>query len=330
LAELAHGLTGSLLSLIYLVYTGRVFVAPAMNTVMLDAPATRRNLSLLEEKGDVVLPTGEGILACGEEGHGKLLDVGHIIAYVKTRLALDKAGLAGPGSALGPDPAIGMGPLRGKRVLISLGHTREKWDDVRFLSNRSSGRTGLALSRAFRLAGAEVTVVAGNTDEAVTPGFPAVRAGSSEDIRREMLARQDEADVIIMAAAVADFVPAQTHPGKRKDSKSLGNMELRPFPNVLQEMGARKREGQILVGFALETSDPIAYAQAKMRERNCDLMVVNDPVAADSGFGKGKVMAAVLDGKHAHPLEEWDKDDLAAAVVRAVAGRLGTAARTEA
>jgi len=306
LAELAHGLTGSLLSLIYLVYAGNAYIAPAMNSVMLDAPATRRNLRTLEEKGDVILPTGEGILACGEEGHGKLLDVSHIIAYLKTHRSL-----AGRHEA-----------LKGKRVLISLGHTREKWDDVRFLSNRSSGKTGLALARAFHLAGARVTVVAGNTDEAVTPGFPAVRVESSEDFRREMLARQAEADVIVMAAAIADFVPAQTHSGKQKDSKSLARMELKPFPNILHELGRAKREGQVLVGFALETTDAIRHAEAKMRERNCDLMVANNPVGAATGFGRERVLAAVLDGHAHHPLSEWDKDELAAAIVTAVASRL--------
>jgi phosphopantothenoylcysteine decarboxylase/phosphopantothenate--cysteine ligase len=305
LAEFAHGLTGSLLSLIYLVFAGNAYIAPAMNSVMLDAPATRRNLRILAEKGDVILPTGEGILACGEEGHGKLLDVAHIIAYLKSHIAFPKG------------PQV----LKGKKALISLGHTREKWDDVRFLSNRSSGKTGLALARAFHLAGASVTAVAGNTDDPVTPGFLAVRAEDSEDFRREMLARQADADVIVMAAAIADFVPAQTHAGKQKDSKSLAKLELKPFPNILLELGKNKRPGQILVGFALETADPIEHAQGKLKERNCDLMVVNNPVAAGTGFGRGRVMAALLDAGSAPPLAEWDKDELAAAVVAAVAAR---------
>jgi len=305
LAELAHGLTGSLLSLVYLVYAGNAYIAPAMNSIMLDAPATRRNLRSLAEKGDVILPTGEGILACGEEGHGKLLDVAHIIAYLKTHRSTGRHE-----------------GLQGKRVLISLGHTREKWDDVRFLSNRSSGKTGLAIARAFHLAGANVTVVAGNTDEAVTPGFPAVKVETSEDFRREMLARQADADVVVMSAAIADFVPAQTHSGKQKDSKSLARLDLRPFPNILHELGQKKPAGQVLVGFALETTDAIRHAEMKMRERNCDLMVANNPVASSTGFGRERVQAALLDGHNSQPLSEWDKDELAAAIVTAVASRL--------
>jgi phosphopantothenoylcysteine decarboxylase/phosphopantothenate--cysteine ligase len=321
LGEFAQGLTGSLLSLIYLVYGGNAYIAPAMNSVMLAAPAVQRNLRSLRDKGDVILPTGEGILACGEEGHGKLLDVAHIIAYLKSHRALGKA-LPG---------------LKGKKVLISLGHTREKWDDVRFLSNRSSGKTGLALARAFHLAGAQVQVVAGVTDEPVTPGFMAMRVETSAEFRKEMLDRQADADIVIMAAAIADFVPAQTHKGKQKDSKSLARLDLQPFPNILQELGNGKRPGQILVGFALETADAIAHGQAKMQERNCDLLVVNDPVpanrdlvaansdliaakrdlvAARTGFGEGRVLAAVLNRKDSgRMLVEVDKDELAAAVL---------------
>jgi phosphopantothenoylcysteine decarboxylase/phosphopantothenate--cysteine ligase len=301
LGEFAQGLTGSLLSLVYLVYAGNAYIAPAMNSVMLDAPAVQRNLNILRTKGDVILPTGEGILACGEAGYGKLLDVAHIIAYLASSQAL----------------GLGYPALKDKRVLISLGHTREKWDDVRYLSNRSSGKTGLALARTFLLAGADVHVVAGVTDEPVTPGPGVTRVSTSAEFQREMLGRQADAEIIIMAAAIADFVPTQTHAGKQKDSKSLARLDLQPFPNILHELGKRKSPGQLLVGFALETTDALAFARKKMAERNCDLMVVNNPVAdatGFAGFGKGRVMAAVLgrgDAGADPVLAEWDKDQLA-------------------
>jgi phosphopantothenoylcysteine decarboxylase/phosphopantothenate--cysteine ligase len=306
LGEFAQGLTGSLLSLVYLVYEGNAYVAPAMNSVMLEAPAVRRNLELLKNKGDVILPTGEGILACGEVGHGKLLEVQHIIAYLKTHLSL-KASY----------PA-----LAGKKVLISLGHTQEPWDEVRFVSNRSSGKTGLAIARAFQLAGAQVSVVAGVVEESIPPGLAAARVETSAEFHQEMILRQPGADIVVMAAAIADFVPAQSHEGKLKDSKSLQKMDLHPFPNILQELGMGKSQGQILIGFALETKDPIAYAERKMLERNCDAMIVNNPVAEKTGFGKDKVMAAVIgrDAKTARTrgLEEWDKDQLADALLAQV------------
>jgi phosphopantothenoylcysteine decarboxylase / phosphopantothenate---cysteine ligase len=305
LGELAQGLTGSLVSLSYLVFEGNAYIAPAMNSVMLNAPAVRRNLDILRQKGDIILPTGEGILACGEVGHGKLLDVAHIIAYLKSHRAFK-----------GVPPDLG-----GRRVLLSLGHTKEKWDDVRFVSNRSSGKTGLALARAFHLAGAQVEIVAGAAEEPFPPGLVAALVESSTQFRKEMLARQKDADVVIMAAAIADFVPAQVQKGKVKNSKSLKKIDLKPFPNILKELGEKKREGQILIGFALETKDAVAYAKAKMEERNCDVMVVNNPVAADSGFGRAKVQAAVLrrGGQGKPVLSEWDKDELAATVVAEVA-----------
>ncbi len=307
--EFAHGLTGSLLSLVYLVYERNAYIAPAMNSVMLDAPAVKRNLAALQAKGDIVLPTGEGILACGEVGYGKLLDVAHIIAYLNTHRALTGKHIA----------------LAGKRVLISLGHTREKWDDVRFISNRSSGKTGLALARAFTLAGADVHVVAGHTDEPVTPGFAVTHVETSAGFHKEMLGRQAASDIIVMAAAIADFVPAQTHTGKRKGSKSLDKIELQPFPNILLELGKRKAKGQILVGFALETVDAVAQAAGKMSERHCDVMVVNNPLAGATGFGKSIVQATVLSARKnaAKPmLQDWDKDQLANTVVTEVAALL--------
>ncbi len=330
LGELANGLTGSLVSLAYLVFQGHAYIAPAMNSVMLDAAAVQRNLALLRAKGDVILPTGDGVLACGEVGHGKLLEPLHLIAYVKSHLALRAQAHGGAYAS-----------LPGRKVLISLGHTREKWDDVRFVSNRSSGRTGLALARAFQLAGAEVEVVAGATDEVPSPGLVAARVETSAEFRREMHARQAGADVVIMAAAIADFVPAAPKNGKVKDSKSLEKMDLKPFPNILKELGEKKPAGQILVGFALETKDAVAHGRAKMLERNCDALVVNDPVDVSdkTGFGQGRVRASVLrrepgkgaDGKKPAKgrapakaalaktaLSEWDKDELAAAVVAAV------------
>lgn len=311
LGEFAQGLTGSLLSLVYLVYSGNAYIAPAMNSVMLEAPAVKRNIATLQAKGDVILPTGEGILACGESGYGKLLEVPHIIAYLKTHNASAKGHFS----------------LKGKKVLISLGHTREKWDDVRYLSNRSSGRTGLALARAFLMAGAQVHVVAGATEEPITPGFAGVtRVETSAGFQREMLGRQGDADIVVMAAAIADFVPAQTYKGKQKDSKSLGKIDLQPFPNILHELGKRKTPNQILVGFALETSDAMVHARAKMTERNCDVMVVNNPVAEETGFGKSRVLAAVLgsrakaDSGHGSQavLQDVDKDQLADSVLAAV------------
>ncbi len=303
MGEFSQGLTGSLLSLVYMVYSRKTYIAPAMNSVMLASAAVTRNLNLLSAKGDVILPTGEGILACGEIGYGKLLDVAQIITYLNTDLAQTKK----------------YPNLIGKKILISLGHTRERWDDIRFISNRSSGKTGLAIARMLHLSGAEVTLVVGVIDESLPSGFTTVRVETSAEFHREMLSLQPGMDVVIMAAAIADFVPAEIFSGKKKASRKEENIALKPFPNILQELGNQKTKGQLLVGFALETHEAIFYGETKMHDRNCDLMVVNNPVDDQSGFGKNRVLATLLirnsgaqtSNALAPSLKEMDKNQLA-------------------
>ena len=340
LGEIANGLTGSIVSLTYLVFDKMVFVAPAMNSVMLAAESVQRNIALLKNKGDVILPTGEGILACGEVGYGKLLEVSQIVHFIKSALTMKAR-------------KTKIENLAGKKVLMSLGHTEEKWDDVRFISNRSSGKTGLALARILHLAGAKVHLIAGVMEDSLPPGFRVTRVNTSAEFYESMLADQSESDIIIMAAAIADFIPAAFIVGKQKDSNSLAQIELKPFPNILMELGKRKKAPQILVGFALETENAIAHAKKKMLERNCDLMVVNNPVDATSGpataspsntmgpgvnqslgFGKNRVKAALLfnpiQGKNLEVhsaketfLSEWDKDELAAEIVDSIDKLIG-------
>lgn len=319
LGEIANGLTGSIVSLAYLVYDKPVFIAPAMNSVMLAADSVQRNIALLKNKGDAILPTGEGILACSEVGYGKLLDVMQIVHFIKSALTLSPLKSLNSFTTLKSFEKK-FKTLAGKKVLISLGHTEEKWDDVRFISNRSSGKTGLALARIFYLAGAKVHLVAGVMEDSIPPGFMVTRVKTSSEFLECMLDHQSESDIILMAAAIADFVPASVIVGKRRDSKSLAQIELKPFPNILMELGKRKKAPQILVGFALETEDAINHAKKKMVERNCDLIVVNNPVDSisnqsgemesetnqslgigiglglnvASGFGKNRVNAALL------------------------------------
>ena len=278
LGEIANGLTGSVLSLTYLAYSGPVYITPAMNTVMLYAPAVMRNLDLLSQKGDIILPTGAGTLACGEHGDGKLLAVDQIILFLKTQLALSQ----------------NYPKLAGKKVLISAGHTQEKIDDVRFISNRSSGKTALAIARAFVLCGAQVELVAGYMEDTIPSGLEAEQVKTTAEFHKSILAKSSEADIIIMAAALADFVPEKIVIGKLKGSNALKQIALKPSVNTLSALGQKKKAGQILVGFALETKDSLADAKRKLTEKNCDLVLLNTPIADASGFGYGSVDACIL------------------------------------
>lgn len=321
LAELALGLTGSPVSMTALAYSGPLAVAPAMNTVMLTSAPVRGHLETLQARGVSVLPTLNGELACGEVGEGKLTTPEEITAYAELILAF------------GESREAALPALHGTRVVISGGHTEEPLDGVRFLSNRSSGKTAIALARAFRLAGADVRLVLGRAEEPEPNGIPLTRVRTSAQFREALHAEQAAADVIVMAAAIADFVPAAAAAAdeKWKGSRALKSLELSPAPNILAELGAAKAAGQVLVGFALEARDALAHARAKMTERRCDLMVVNTPLsptAAPSGFGENQVEAAVLTpasaqdaGAHGDgpALRLMGKAALAASVVHACA-----------
>ncbi len=280
LAELSLGLTGSPVSMTALAYHGPLAVAPAMNTVMLGSAPVREHLSRLAGRGAHVLPTLGGTLACGEVGEGKLTTPEEIAAYADLILEFE-------GSL--PD-------LRGKRVVISGGHTEEPLDGVRFIANRSSGKTAIAIARAARLCGAEVRLVLGRADELEPNGIALERARTSADFRSALLSAQPPADILVMAAAIADFVPASgSDEGKWKDSRALKSLQLAPFPSILEELGRSKPKGQTLVGFSLETDGALGRGAEKMKSRGCDLMVVNTPLSAPGeGFGEDAVTAAIL------------------------------------
>ncbi len=332
LAELSLGLTGSAVSMTALACSAPLAVAPAMNTVMLSSAPVREHLERLAARGVHILPTLNGALACGEVGEGKLTTPEEIAAYAALILATPTA--TAPGTSRAPS-------LAGARVVISGGHTEEPLDGVRYLANRSSGKTAIAIARAFRLAGADVHLVLGRAGEAEPNGIALTRVTTSAQFREALRAAQPQADVIIMAAAIADFVPAPgngsgpgegTGPGteKWKASRDLKTLPLSPAPNILAELGAAKPAGQTLVGFALETRDALAHARAKMTERRCDLLVVNTPLAptaTPSGFGEDQVEAAILTTSPPHgpgaPADEtnltlMDKAALATDLVRAV------------
>lgn len=303
LAELSLGLTGSPVSMTALAYKGPLAVAPAMNTIMLDSDPMREHMARLARRGVHMLPTLNGSLACGEIGEGKLTTPEEITAYAELIFAYNAQNahnLSNTHSGNVPD-------LTGVRVLLSGGHTEEALDGVRHLSNRSSGKTALAIARALRMTGADVRLVLGGAEEAEPNGIALTRVGTSAGFRDAMLAAQPDADVVIMAAAIADFTPAEAERGndgeggKWKASRELKSLALSPFPNILEELGQRKAAGtpphQTLVGFALETDDALKRGAEKMRARHCDLMVVNTPLSKPGlGFGSDGVEAAILNG----------------------------------
>jgi phosphopantothenoylcysteine decarboxylase / phosphopantothenate---cysteine ligase len=288
LARLAHGLADDLLTETALAHRGPLVVAPAMNTAMWEHPATQANLALLVERGAVVVGPGEGELAEGLVGVGRMAEPEEIAARV--------AGLlVDPNAPTG----IATSALAARHVVVTAGGTREPLDQVRFVGNRSSGRMGVALAEAARERGARVTMLAANLQVPPPQGVEVVPTPTAADLRREALARSD-ADVVLMAAAVGDYRPAEVVEGKRPKDGEPWHVDLVPTADVARALGAARRDGQVLVAFGAESGeDGLARKRAMLTDKNVDLVVYNDVGRDDVGFesGDNEVVLVSHDGE---------------------------------
>ena len=269
LARYAAGLADDLLTTTLVATTAAVVVCPAMHTEMWEHPSVRANLATLTGRGVSVVPPEEGRLAGGDVGSGRMAEPATIVAAV---LAL----LDGTRPATGAD-------LAGVRVLVSAGGTREAIDPVRFITNRSSGKQGHALAAAARRRGADVVLVTTSSLPAPS-GAEVVAVETAAQMEEAMLDRTPAADVVVMAAAVADFRPKVAMDSKLHKSDGVPELVLEATNDILAELGRRRRPGQVLVGFAAETHDVPERARAKLEAKRVDLMVANDVSAPEVGF----------------------------------------------
>jgi phosphopantothenoylcysteine decarboxylase / phosphopantothenate---cysteine ligase len=269
LARYAAGLADDLLTTTLIATAAPVVVCPAMHTEMWEHPAVQQNLATLEGRGVIVVPPEDGRLAGGDVGSGRLAEPS---AIVETVLSV----LAGRVGSSGKD-------LAGLRVLVSAGGTREPIDPVRFITNRSSGKQGHALARVALRRGGTVSLVTASR-EPVPAGVALDRVETAEEMQAAMLRRAADADVVIMAAAVADFRPVSAAAVKLHKADGLPDLVLEPTPDILAELGRRRRGGQVLVGFAAETDQVAERAAAKLAAKGADLMVANDVSAPGVGF----------------------------------------------
>jgi phosphopantothenoylcysteine decarboxylase / phosphopantothenate---cysteine ligase len=265
IGKYTHGISDDLLTAMLLATKAPVLLAPAMHTEMWEHAAVQDNLAVLRERGVHVVDPEEGRLAGGDTGPGRLADPARIVAAAADVLA-------------------GAGDLAGLRVLVTAGGTREPIDPVRFVGNRSSGKMGYAIAESAARRGAAVTLVTTigrPTDES---GITVEHVETADDMARAVLSRFTDADVVVMAAAVADFRPKAVADEKLKKRDGVPEVVLEPTPDVLAELGERKIPGQLLVGFAAETEHVEQHAAEKMASKRVDMMVANDVSAADSGF----------------------------------------------
>ncbi|HUY63218.1 MAG TPA: bifunctional phosphopantothenoylcysteine decarboxylase/phosphopantothenate--cysteine ligase CoaBC [Acidimicrobiales bacterium] len=275
----AHGLSDDLLSATVLATRAPVVVCPAMHTEMWEHPAVQENLATLRRRGVHVVDPAEGRLAGGDVGTGRLADVDDIVGVVLSVLS-------------GAD-APARDDFRGRRVLVSAGGTREPIDAVRVITNRSSGKQGHAVAEAAARRGADVVLVT-TTDRRPPPGVTVVAVETAASMEHAMLAEAEHADVIIMAAAVADFRPKVRAAAKLAKSEGVPDVVLEPTSDILAELGRRRRPGQVLVGFAAETGDVTERARAKLASKGIDLIVANDVSAAGVGFDHDTNAVSIL------------------------------------
>jgi len=274
IAKLAAGLADNLLCSCALAATCPVLVAPAMNNHMYEHAATQANLEQLRERGVQIVDPGAGRLASkGEQGIGRLAEPDELLAACE--------GAIGAGAS-----SNGAGSMGGLRVLVTAGGTREPIDSVRFLGNSSSGRMGFALAHAARARGADVTLVAANVSLPPPAGVSCLEVVTAADLKRACDERFPSCDVLLMAAAVADFRPAAPQEGKLKRSgRARLQVELEPTPDVLAELTAQRHEGQTLIGFAAEHGvQAVEYGRGKLNGKGVDAIVVNDISRDDIGF----------------------------------------------
>ncbi|MEE1758355.1 bifunctional phosphopantothenoylcysteine decarboxylase/phosphopantothenate--cysteine ligase CoaBC [Streptomyces sp. SP18BB07] len=309
LAKAAHGLADDLLTNTLLTARCPVVFAPAMHTEMWEHPATQENVATLRRRGALVIDPAVGRLTGVDTGKGRLPDPGEIFEVCRRVLA---RGVTEP-------------DLVGRHVVVTAGGTREPLDPVRFLGNRSSGKQGYALARTAAARGARVTLIEGNTGLPDPAGVDVVRIGTAVQLREAVLKAAPDADVVVMAAAVADFRPENYATGKikKKDGQEPEPIVLVRNPDILAEISAdRPRPGQVIVGFAAETDDVLANGRAKLARKGCDLLVVNE-VGERKTFGSEENEAVVLgaDGSET-PVPYGPKEALAETVWGLVADKL--------
>ena len=292
LAKLANGIADDMLTTTLLACTCPIMAAPAMNTRMYENPITQDNLAFLQGYGYRVIEPAEGLLACGDSGKGKFPEPADIMEYVLRELAYEK-------------------DLRGKKILVTAGPTQEAIDPVRYITNHSSGKMGYAIARMAMLRGAEVTLVTGQCALTPPPFVEVVPITSAADLFEEVTMRAGGMDYIIKAAAVADYRPAQVSNEKLKKGDSDLFLELERTEDTLQYLGDHKMSGQLLCGFAMETSDMEARAKQKLARKNLDIIVANNLKVEGAGFAGDTNVVTIITAEETRRLPVMSKEEVA-------------------
>jgi phosphopantothenoylcysteine decarboxylase / phosphopantothenate---cysteine ligase len=301
LAKIAHGVADDFLTTLYLATKAPVIVAPSMNVNMWENAATQQNLEVLRGRGVRVVEPDVGYLACGMTGAGRLAAVEAISAVVLEVLGISD-------------------DLKEETVLVTAGRTEEPLDAVRYLSNRSSGKMGYALAEASHRRGARVVLVSGPTQLEASEGVTVERVRTAEEMAQAALRHAEQATVVLMAAAVADFRPAEVQSQKIKKQNGLSALRLERTRDILAELAARRRPGQLVVGFAAETDHLLENAASKLHAKRLDLVVANDVAQEGAGFEVDtNIVTLVFPDGRQKPLEKMSKLEVANCILDEIA-----------
>ena len=297
IAKMAHGQADDMLTTVTLAAHCPKVVAPAMNTHMLENPITQDNIRTLEHYGFTVIPSGSGLLACGDVGSGRLPEESVLVDYVLRELACEK-------------------DLTGKKVVVSAGATQEPMDPVRYLTNHSTGKMGYAVARACMLRGAEVVLL--SSTSCTQPDVPFVKKvpfTTAKDLFEAVKANAMDADALVMAAAVADYRPAEVASDKVKKHDGEMNIALERTDDILAWVGAHKPETLFVCGFSMETRDLVENSTAKLNKKKMDMIVANNLKVPGAGFGVDTNVVTIITREGAEQLPLQSKDDVAMAIV---------------
>ena len=302
LAKLAHGLADDMLTTVTLAAHCPKLVAPAMNTHMLENPITQDNLKTLAQYGFTVIPSGSGLLACGDTGSGRLPDEQTLVDYVDRALFAPR-------------------DLAGKKVVVTAGATQEPMDPVRYITNHSTGKMGYAIARACMLRGADVTLLTAPTALRPVPFVKTVPFTTAESLFEAVKAHAMDADALIMAAAVADYRPVNVADEKIKKKDGDLTLPLARTQDILAWVGAHKPEKLFVCGFSMETENLLENSAAKLQRKNMDMIVANNLKTPGAGFGVDTNVGTILTREGAEPLPLQSKDDVAMHIAAAIAAR---------
>ena len=292
IGKLAHGIADDMLTTTVMACKCKKYISPAMNTNMFENPIVQDNLKTLEHYGYEVIQPASGYLACGDTGAGKMPEAETLLAYIEKEIAREK-------------------DLQGKKILVTAGPTQEAIDPVRYITNHSSGKMGYAIAKAAMLRGAEVTLVSGRTAIEAPLFVNVVPIVTAKDMFEAVTGISNEQDIIIKAAAVADYRPAVVSSEKVKKKEGQMSIELERTDDILKYLGENKREGQFLCGFSMETQNMISNSRAKLEKKNLDMVAANNVKEAGAGFQGDTNVLTLITQKEETSLPLMSKEDAA-------------------